>query len=211
MCARPTPSFSLSRASTPRSAPARSSPLRVGWYGDRGEESLTGDAGPGDGFLAEVCIAWERAAAAAEPLGLRVVRLRIGIVLAREGGALPMMALPIRFGLGGPLGSGRQFVPWIHVDDLVALTLHALDDSRLEGPVNASAPVPARNAELTAAIARRLNRPAFLRVPGFALRLALGPVSGELLGSRCVVPARALATGFRFGVTSLDEALAKEL
>ncbi len=183
----------------------------VGWYGDRGDEPLTEDANAGTGFLAEVCVAWERSAAAAAPLGLRVARARIGIVLAREGGALPKMALPVRLGVGGPIGSGRQFVPWIQADDLVAMLRFVIDQPSFDGPFNATAPEPARNAELTAAIARKLHRPALLRVPAFALRLALGPVADELLGSRRVVPARILEAGFRFASPSLAQALEREL
>ncbi|HVP31333.1 MAG TPA: TIGR01777 family oxidoreductase [Myxococcota bacterium] len=183
----------------------------VGIYGDRGEEALPEDAAPGDGFLAELCVAWERAAARAETLGVRAVRLRIGIVLAREGGALPRLALPIRFGVGGPLGSGRQLVPWIHVDDLVAMICAAIDDPRWSGAVNAVAPEPARNAELVRTVARLLHRPAFLRVPALPLKLALRELAGELLGSRRVVPAKALAAGFRFAHPQLEEALAREL
>lgn len=183
----------------------------VGYYGDRGEQELDEAQPPGDGFLAEVCVAWEAAAARATPLGVRVVSLRIGIVLAREGGALPQMALPVRFGLGGPLGNGRQWVPWIQLDDLVALTLRTLDDASLAGPVNAVAPAPARNADLTAAIARRVRRPAFVRVPAFVLRAALGDLAVEVLGSRRCVPRRALDAGFRFAHESLESALAEEL
>ncbi len=183
----------------------------VGYYGDRGERELDEDQPPGDGFLAEVCVAWEAAASMATPLGVRVVSPRIGIVLAREGGALPQMALPVRFGLGGPLGDGRQWVPWIQLDDLVGLILRALDDAALAGPVNAVAPAPARNADLIAAIARRLRRPAFLRVPAFVLRAALGDLALEVLGSRRCVPRRALAAGFGFEHPSLESALAEEL
>lgn len=183
----------------------------VGYYGDRGEDALPEDAGPGEGFIAEVCVAWERAAERAATLGLRVVMLRIGIVLAREGGALPNLARPIRFGVGGPLGSGRQLVPWIHADDLVAMIVAALADPRWQGAVNAVAPEPVRNAELTRAIAARLRRPALLRVPAFAVRLALGEIAGELLGSRRTVAAKALALGFEFAQRDLAGALAQEL
>lgn len=183
----------------------------VGWYGDRGDEPLREDAAPGEGFLAGVCVEWERAAQRAEALGLRVVRLRIGIVLAHEGGALPRMSIPVRLGLGGPLGSGRQFVPWIHADDLVGLARLAIDDARIRGPLNATAPEAARNRDLVSAIARRLRRPAFLPLPGFVLRLALGDLAIEMLGSRRCVPARALDAGFRFAHADLDEALSLEL
>ena len=141
---------------------------------------------------------------------MRVVCLRIGIVLAREGGALPMMALPFRFGAGGRLGDGSQWVPWIHIDDLVALTIAVLRDETYSGPVNAASPVPVRNRDLTTVLAGVLHRPAFLPVPAFALRLALGDLAEELLGSRRVVPKRALDRGYAFAHTSLREALQTE-
>jgi hypothetical protein len=183
----------------------------VGIYGSRGDELLDEDARPGAGFLAEVCEAWEAEAARVETAGVRRVSLRIGIVLAREGGALPLMAMPFRLGLGGPLGDGRQWFPWIHVADLVALVERALRDPALRGPLNAVAPAPVRNEELTRALAARLHRPAFLRVPAFALRLALGELASELLGSRRVVPRAAQAAGFGFRHASLESALAAEL
>jgi len=180
----------------------------VGIYGSRGDAVLDEDAPPGQGFLADVCRDWEAEAARAP---VRSVSLRTGIVLAREGGALPRMALPFRFGLGAKLGDGRQWFPWIHVADLVALVAAALRDERLEGPVNAVAPAPVRNEELTRALARCLRRPALLRVPAFALRLALGDLAEELLGSRRVVPRKAQAAGFRFAYPELEQALAAEL
>lgn len=183
----------------------------VGIYGDRGDEVLEDGAAPGEGFLAEVCIDWEAAARSAADLGIRVVNLRIGIVLAGEGGALPLMALPFRYGVGGPLGSGRQWVPWIHVDDLVRLVQHALTDAAILGAVNGVAPEPVRNEVLTRALARQLHRPAFLRAPAFAIRLAMGEVAAELLGSRRCVPKRALDRGFSFVHPALESALAAEL
>lgn len=183
----------------------------VGYYGDRGDEILDEDAAAGTGFLADVCVDWENAARRAESLGLRVVRVRIGIVLAREGGALPMMALPFRFGAGGPIGTGRQWVPWIHVDDLVQLFGRCIRDEAVDGAVNGVSPEPIRNEVLTQAIARELHRPAFLRAPAFALRLGLGELAGELLGSRRCVPRRAEALGFGFGHTTIETALAAEL
>jgi uncharacterized protein len=132
-------------------------------------------------------------------------------VLAREGGALPKLVLPFRLGLGGPLGDGRQWVPWIHIDDLVALIQRALAEVSYVGPLNAVAPSLVRNAELTAEIASRLRRPAFLRVPGFLLRAVLGELAGELLGSRRAVPQRAVDAGFRFVHEKLSSALAAEL
>jgi hypothetical protein len=183
----------------------------VGYYGSRGDELLDEDAPAGQGFLAEVCRDWEAEALAAARHGPRCVALRIGIVLAREGGALPRIALPFRLGLGGRLGDGRQWFPWIHVDDVVSLIGAALRDEGYSGPLNAVAPEPVRNAELTAALARALHRPALLAVPAFALRAALGELSSELLGSRRCVPRRALARGFGFRYPTLAPALAAEL
>lgn len=180
----------------------------VGYYGSRGDEELTEEAAPGSGFFAEICREWEASAQRAE--GVRVVCLRIGIVLAREGGALPMMALPFRLGAGGRLGDGKQWVPWIHIDDLVGLTLAVLRDEAFAGPVNAASPAPVRNRELTTVLASVLRRPAFLPAPKFALRLVLGDLAEELLGSRRVVPKRALDRGYAFAHTSLREALQTE-
>lgn len=182
----------------------------VGYYGDRGEESLGEAAGSGDGFLAEVCRAWEAAALPARELGVRVVTPRIGIVLAREGGALALMTRIFRLGLGGQLGSGKQWVPWIHVDDVVGLVRLALD-APLEGALNAVAPNPVRNEELTRVLARTLRRPAVFRVPAFGLRVALGELSSELLGSHLVAPDAALAAGYRFQHEDLESALEAEL
>ncbi len=183
----------------------------VGYFGSRGDDLLDEDASPGDGFLADVCRSWEAEALAIARHGVRCVVLRIGIVLAREGGALPQMALLFRLGLGGRLGDGRQWVPWIHVDDVVSLIRAALFDDAYTGPVNAVAPEPVRNAELTRALARLLHRPALFPVPAFALRAALGEISGELLGSRRCLPRRALARGFAFAHPEIASALAAEL
>ncbi len=143
--------------------------------------------------------------------GLRVVSLRTGIVLSREGGALPMMALPLRLGLGGRLGSGKQWVPWIHIDDAVGLTRAVLADDGYAGAVNVVSPRPVRNADLTSALARVLRRPALLPAPAVALRLALGELSEELLGSRRCTPRRALERGFDFAHGRIETALAAEL
>jgi len=182
----------------------------VGFYGSRGEEVLDESAGPGSGFLSEICQQWEAAAATAAD-ALRVVSLRTGIVMARDAGALPMMALPFRFGFGGRMGSGRQWVPWIQIDDAVGLICRALRDDALHGAVNAVAPHPIRNAELTSEIARTLHRPCLLPVPAFALRIALGNLSDELLGSRRCIPQRMLDVGFEFAHTESGSALAVEL
>jgi uncharacterized protein (TIGR01777 family) len=183
----------------------------VGYYGDRGEEELDESAAPGTGFLADVCIAWEKAAQPVEKLGVRRVSLRIGVVLAREGGALATMARAFRLGLGGRIGSGRQWFPWIHADDLVGLLRAALADERYAGAVNAVAPNPVRNAELTRLLGELLHRPTFLRMPALALRLALGELSGELLGSRRIAPKRALDHGYRFEFETIERALSVEL
>lgn len=183
----------------------------VGFYGSRGEERLDESAAPGEGFLADVCRQWEGAARAAEDAGLRVAMLRFGVVLSRDGGALPLMSVPFRLGLGGRLGDGRQWFPWIHLDDAVGLVRAVLTDDAWRGPVNVVAPEPARNADLTRALGRALHRPTLLPVPAFAVRAALGELATELLGSRRVVPGAALARGFAFAHPGLDSALEAEL
>jgi len=183
----------------------------VGIYGSRGEEELPEEAPPGEGFLADLCRDWETAALSAAAYGVRVVCLRFGIVLAAEGGALALMARVFRLGLGGRLGSGRQWVPWVHADDAVGLVRRALEDPDLRGPINVVAPGCVRNKELTRALAARLRRPALLPAPGFAVKAALGPLAGELLGSRRVVPRRAAQLGHTFAHPALEGALAKEL
>jgi uncharacterized protein (TIGR01777 family) len=179
----------------------------VGYYGARGDEVLTEQSAPGEGFLSEVCIEWEKAAAKAEDLGIRVVRLRLGVVLGRDGGALAKMLPPFRLGAGGRLGSGDQWMSWIHLDDVVGLIRHAIDSPALSGPVNATAPAPVTNAEFTRVLAAALNRPAVLPVPAFALRLLYGEMSEILLGSQRVMPAAAQSAGFQFRYTDLSRAL----
>jgi hypothetical protein len=183
----------------------------VGFYGDRGEELLDETAPPGTGFLADLCVAWETEAARAEALGLRRVSLRFGPVLSRRGGALALLAPIFRLGLGGRLGSGRQWMPWLHLDDAVGLALCALRDAGLAGPLNAVAPEALRNADFTRQLARAVRRPALLPVPALAVRLALGELAGELLGSRRLLPARAEAAGYAFAHPELAGALAREL
>lgn len=183
----------------------------VGFYGSRGDEVLEETAAPGEGFLADVCREWEAAAAEVEAHGVRRVSLRLGIVLAKGGGALPMMALPFRFGVGGRLGDGRQWFPWVHIDDVVGICLAALHDETYRGAVNVTAPAPVTNAELTRALGRTLNRPTLIPVPAFVLRAGLGELSDELLGSRRAHPAAALANGYAFAYTQLEDALAAEL
>lgn len=179
----------------------------IGFYGDRGDEVLDEDARPGDDFLARVCAGWEREALRAETLGVRVVPLRIGLVMAREGGALlPMLPL-FRMGLGGTMGPGTQWWSWIDIEDLVRLVRHAID-SDARGPLNATAPAPATQRDFAATLARVLHRPAFLPAPAFALRAAVGEFSTELLASRRVTPRRTLASGFVFRYPELDACLA---
>ena len=180
----------------------------VGYYGDRGDELLEEDATPGAGYLAAVADRWEREAAAAEKLRMRVVYLRTGVVLAREGGALPRMAAPFRAGAGGRLGTGRQWMPWVHIDDVVGLIELALGDEELRGPLNLVAPGAATNAELTRALGRALRRPAFMIVPTLALKLMFGGMSETLLASQRVIPAAAGRADYQFRYPRLDAALA---
>lgn len=171
----------------------------TGYYGDRGEEMLTEDSPPGSGFLAEVCREWEGACASAVRKGIRVVHMRTGVVLSADGGALAKMLPLFRWGLGGVLGSGRQYMSWIALDDLVGVVLHALAREELKGAVNAVAPRPVTNREFTEALARAVSRPAFLPVPAFALRLAMGEMADALLLSGARVVGRRLEeSGFRF-------------
>jgi len=178
----------------------------VGFYGSRGDEELSEESAAGTGFLAEVCQAWE---AAAQPAGrrARLVLLRTGIVLAREGGALPRMALPFRLFAGGQIGDGAFWQPWIHLDDQVALIRWALEEPRLKGPLNAAAPAPVRNRDLARAIGAALARPSFLPTPVLALRLALGEMAEVVTSSQRVLPRKAEALGFRFQHADVREAL----
>jgi uncharacterized protein (TIGR01777 family) len=178
----------------------------VGFYGSRGDEVLDESARGGEGFLAEVCRAWEAAAERAAPRA-RVTLLRTGIVLARDGGALPKLARPFRLLAGGPLGDGAFFQPWIHLADQVGLVLLALEDGRVRGPLNATAPEPVRNRDLARAIGEVLRRPSALPTPALAVRLAVGEMAGEILSSQRAVPAKALALGYRFRFPDLVPAL----
>jgi uncharacterized protein (TIGR01777 family) len=183
----------------------------VGFYGDRGAELLTEASAPGTGFLAEVCVDWERAALGARELGLRVCVLRTGVVLDRHGGALAKMLPPFRLGVGGPVAGGRQYVSWIAVDDLAALYAAALDDQRYEGAFNATAPAPVTNAELSRALGRALHRPAVAPVPAAALRLLYGAMAEIVTDSQNAIPERALALGHSFRHATLEGALAEAL
>jgi len=183
----------------------------VGIYGDRGDEMLDEASAPGSGFLAGLCQQWEAAAQPALAAGIRVVHLRLGVVLAR-GGALARIASIFRLGLGGRLGSGRQWMSWISLDDALAAILFALETPALAGPVNLTAPNPVTNAEFTGTLARQLHRPALLPAPAFALRLALGQMADEaLLASARAFPARLTAAGFEFNHPTLQQALDRAL
>jgi hypothetical protein len=179
----------------------------IGYYGSRGDEILTESSAPGSGFLPEVCVAWEREAQAAESFGIRVVRMRTGLVLAAGGGALQRMLPPFRMGVGGRLGSGRQWMSWIHLEDLTAMFQFAVE-SQVRGPLNGVAPHPVANSEFTRELARMLRRPAVFPVPEFALRLLFGEMADVLLASQRVVPAAAQAAGFPFRFPQLAPALA---
>ncbi|AGI25982.1 putative sugar nucleotide epimerase [Pseudomonas sp. ATCC 13867] len=184
----------------------------VGWYGDAGERPLEeNSAAAGEDFASELCLAWEQIAREAEALGVRVVLVRTGLVLAPEGGFLKRLLPPFRMGLGGQLGDGRQWMSWIHIEDQIALIDFLLQRADTEGPYNACAPQPVRNRDFTRELGRALHRPAVLGVPGFALRLMLGELSVLLLGGQRVVPRRLLDAGFTFRFTELPDALADVL
>lgn len=183
----------------------------VGYYGSRGAEQLDEQASPGAGFLADVTQAWERAAAAASALGVRVVNLRTGVLLDREDGALARMLPPFRLGVGGPVAGGDQYISWIAPDDLVRLYLAALDDPRWTGPVNATAPEPVTNREFAHALGRVLHRPALLPVPAFALRALYGEMASVVTSGQRALPAGAVERGFEFRHTTVDDALAAAL
>jgi len=178
----------------------------VGYYGDRGDEELTETSPPADDFLAEVCIAWEKEALAAEEAGVRVALARTGIVLG-DGGALAKMLTPFRLGAGGPLGSGSQWMPWIHVADMARLYLHAATTESVRGPMNAVAPNPVRNKEFTKALGRALHRPAFMPAPYLGLRLLFGEFAKVLFASQRVLPKVALDSGFEFEYPEIAAAL----
>jgi hypothetical protein len=183
----------------------------IGYYGKHGDERLTESTPPGEDFLAGVCVAWEREADAATALGLRVVKIRTGVVLDKTGGALKTMLPPFRLGVGGPVAGGRQFMPWIHVDDLVGLYMRALDDPSWSGPYNGSAPEPATNADFSKALGRALHRPAVAPVPAFAIKLLYGDMAEIVTEGQRAIPARLSELGYAFMHPDLDEALADAL
>jgi hypothetical protein len=184
----------------------------IGYYGNRGSTKLDESSAPGTGFLAEVCKQWEAATSPAANVGIRVVQLRTGIVLSRDGGALPQMARPFRFGAGGVLGDGKQYMSWITLEDLCRAFHHVLVTESLRGAVNAVSPEPSTNREFTQALASTLHRPALVCVPRFAIRLALGELADALmLASTRVNPEKLLQSGFRFEDSDIRIALAKNL
>lgn len=179
----------------------------VGYYGPHGEEELTEEAGHGKDFLGEICQAWEAHALRAEDFGIRVVRLRIGIVLEKGGGALAKMLFPFSLGLGGPLGSGNQWMSWIHRDDLIGFIHFLLEKREARGAVNGTAPHPVRMGEFAETLGRVLHRPAVFPVPGFILRILLGEMADMLLTGQRVLPKRALGLGYTFKFPRLEPAL----
>jgi uncharacterized protein (TIGR01777 family) len=179
----------------------------IGYYGPHGDEELTEESGPGHDFLAKLCIDWEKAAQVAVIHGVRVVLLRTGIVLDQQGGALAKMLLPFKMGVGGPIGSGTQFMSWIHIEDEVGLILFALDHPQLDGPLNATAPNPATNKAFGNALGKVLGRPSFMPTPAFALRVMLGESAQLITAGQRVLPKKALAAGYAFKYPELEPAL----
>jgi uncharacterized protein len=179
----------------------------VGYYGAHGDEEVDERTPAGDGFLAQVCVVWEREAQRATELGLRVVNVRTGVVLDRDGGALAKMLPFFKLGVGGPVAGGRQYLPWIHVDDVLGIYLAALDGDDWTGPVNAAAPTPVANATFSKALGRALHRPAFAPVPGFAVRVLYGEMAEIVTTGQRVIPRRAQDLGYAFAHPDLHEAL----
>jgi uncharacterized protein (TIGR01777 family) len=198
-------------AKSPRTAAGQAKVLinasAIGYYGAHGDEELDESCPAGDDLLARVCVEWEAAARVAEGHGVRVVLLRVGVVLDREGGALKQMMLPFKMFVGGPVGSGKQWVSWIHHDDLVGLILLALDKPEVTGIMNGTAPNPVTNKGLAKALGRAMHRPSFMPTPRFALRLMLGQVAGLVTTGQRVLPRRALQLGYQFKFPDIDSAL----
>jgi uncharacterized protein (TIGR01777 family) len=183
----------------------------VGWYGPRGDEELDEQVPAGDDFLARVVIAWEREAARAAALGMRVVQVRTGVVLDKDGGALSKMLPFFKLGVGGPVAGGRQFLSWIHLDDIVGIYLAALDGDDWSGPVNGTAPDPVTNRDFSHALGRAIHRPAFAPVPAFAVRALYGDMAEIVTQGQRAIPRRPLDLGYRFRHPDLDDALRSAL
>jgi uncharacterized protein len=180
----------------------------IGYYGDRGDEELTESSPPGEGFLPEVCTAWENSCQAARDAGIRTVNARIGVVLSQDGGALKSMLLPFKLGLGGVIGNGRQYFSWLALDDIVSALRFALENESISGPVNLVAPEPVTNRQYTKTLGKVLGRPTIFPMPGFAAKLAFGEMADELLlASTRVLPAKLQEAGFAFGYPQLEPAL----
>ena len=179
----------------------------VGYYGPHGDERLDEQTPPGDDFLAEVCVVWEREAEKAAELGLRVVKVRTGVVLDKHGGALSKMLLPFKLGGGGPVAGGAQYMPWIHVDDVVGIYMRAIDDPAWQGAVNATAPDPVTNRAFSKALGKALHRPAVAPIPGAAIRLLYGDMAEIVTTGQRVIPARTVELGYTYQHVDLDEAL----
>ena len=183
----------------------------VGYYGSRGPEPLPEDTPPGDDFLARVCVVWEREAQAAEALGLRVVRIRTGVVLDKAGGALGKMMPFFKAGIAGPVAGGKQYLAWVHGDDVVGIMLRAIEDESWSGPVNATAPEPVTNHEFSKELGRAIHRPALAPVPGLAIRLLFGQMAEIVTEGQNAVPRRPLELGYRYRHPELGEALRSAL
>lgn len=179
----------------------------VGIYGNRENEEITEESSLGNDFLANLCKEWEEEALKARELGLRVVLMRTGVALGNDGGALKKMLLPFKLGLGGPIGSGKQYLSWIHVDDLGGMYVEALKDPSFSGPVNGTAPYPATNSEFSQKLGKALGKPAILPAPGFAIKLIFGEMSQVLLEGQRVLPVKFKAKKFRFEYPTLEMAL----
>lgn len=180
----------------------------IGFYGNRADEILTEASASGDDFLSEVCREWEKATLAASQAGIRVVNLRIGVVLSGEGGALPKMATPFKFGAGGKVGTGGQYMSWVDLDDVIRIIQYAIEHESLRGPINVVAPRPVTNGEFTKALGKVLGRPTFFAVPEFAVRLAFGEMGDTLLlGSQRVEPSQLQASGYEFAYPNLEDSL----
>jgi len=176
----------------------------IGYYGDRGNEPLTESSSAGDDFLAHLCVEWEAEARRAESAAVRVIMIRTGLVLEKSGGVLPQMMRPFRFFAGGPVGSGRQYMPWVHRLDWIEMVRWIVDTPAVKGPVNVSAPHPVTNTEFARALGRALRRPALLPAPGFALKIALGELADAVLASQRALPGVPLAHGYHFRYPEID-------
>jgi len=183
----------------------------IDYYGDRGDEIITEESGPGDSYLAHLCVAWEAAARKAEPLGVRVVFARTSLVIGRDADALQRLALPFKLFAGGPLGSGQQWFPWVHLDDAIGLYRLAIENDALTGPLNLVAPDIRRETDVARAVGQVLGRPSWAPAPAFALRLVLGEMADLVLHGRHAEPRKALAAGYQFEYPRLEDALRQAL